>query len=385
MSLPPEDEQPPGADAAGEETPAAPATPRAVERAGRRGCVRRGRRERERDRVRRGRARRCGASRPGLGAPGVGGRDPGVGAGGPSDFGVSGQDPGVGAPPDPAVGVPAASPPPSLWARPSEPVVVHALDAGDPAGAPLAPAEPVPVPEPPIQRTRLQRFRSWRFAPFVEVIITIGIALGLAESVQAAIVKPFVIPTGSMEPTLEPSQRVLVNRLAYDFGSPHRGDIVVFHPPNSLSCGDAKAPVDEPCPKSVSTPSSQYFVKRIMGLPGDHLYIKDGHPVINGHEITDEPYIALVRRRPRLQHADRDHDSQGRVLHARGQSRRLRRQPLLGSRAGIVDRRRGLRDLLAAGPHRHLLSAGVQGTRLQVRVQSGAGVAIHRYSQEKTC
>ena len=108
---------------------------------------------------------------------------------------------------------------------------------------------------------------------------------------QAAIVKPFVIPTGSMEPTLEPSQRVLVNRLAYDFGSPHRGDIVVFHPPSSLDCGDTKTPPNEPCPRSVSTPSSQYFVKRIIGLPGDHLWIKDGHPVINGHEITDEPYI----------------------------------------------------------------------------------------------
>lgn len=136
----------------------------------------------------------------------------------------------------------------------------------------------------------IRRFRSWRFAPVFEVIATIALALALAESVQAAVVKPFVIPTGSMEPTLLPGQRVLVNRLAYDFGSPHRGDIVVFHPPNSLNCA-VNVPGDEPCPRSNSTPSSQYFVKRVIGLPGDRLSIADGHPVINGKRLANEPYI----------------------------------------------------------------------------------------------
>ena len=138
---------------------------------------------------------------------------------------------------------------------------------------------------------RLARFRSWRFAPIIEIIATIALALALAESVQAAVVKPFVIPTGSMEPTLLPGQRVLVNRLAYDFGSPHRGDIVVFHPPAVLSCR-VNVPADEPCPQSNTTPSSQYFVKRVIGLPGDRLSISGGHPVINGTALTNEPYIA---------------------------------------------------------------------------------------------
>ena len=207
-----------------------------------------------------------------------------AGAGGASDPPTGTL--GAGGPPDDPAAVPPADDQAAasrhLWASAPE------SPAPEPAGASaLEAAAPIAPP----RRTRLQRFRAWRFAPFFEVLLTIGIALGLAESVQAAIVKPFVIPTGSMEPTLEPSQRVLVNRLAYDFGSPHRGDIVVFHPPSSLNCGDTKAPPNEPCPKSVSTPSNQYFVKRIMGLPGDHLWIKDGHPVINGHEITDEPYI----------------------------------------------------------------------------------------------
>ncbi len=151
---------------------------------------------------------------------------------------------------------------------------------------------PAPGEAPPT-RTRLQRFRSWRFAPVVEILASIAIALALAESVQAAIVKPFVIPTGSMEPTLVPHQRVLVNRLAYDFGgSPARGDIVVFHPPDSLSCADTHAPDGEPCPRSSAKPARDYFVKRVIGLPGDRLTISDGHPVINGHALTNEPYIA---------------------------------------------------------------------------------------------
>ena len=164
--------------------------------------------------------------------------------------------------------------------------------AQEPAVHLEAPGDPVDgagMPAPPA--SRIARFRAWRFAPIAEILGTVAIALLLAESVQAAVVKPFVIPSQSMEPTLLPGQRVLVNRLAYDFGSsPQRGDVVVFHPPASLVC-KVNVPVSEPCPKSVSTSSAQYFVKRVMGLPGDHLYIKGGHPVINGREIRNEPYI----------------------------------------------------------------------------------------------
>jgi len=174
--------------------------------------------------------------------------------------------------------------PPPFWAAavaPQQEPPAAETDAvdGTEAAAPAAPT------------SRIARFRAWRFAPIVEIIGTIALALALAESVQAAVVKPFVIPTQSMEPTLLPGQRILVNRLAYDFGSPHRGDIVVFHPPASLVCA-VNVPIAEPCPKSDSKPSSQYFVKRIMGLPGDRLRIVDGHPVINGKPIWNEPYIA---------------------------------------------------------------------------------------------
>jgi len=179
-------------------------------------------------------------------------------------------------PPAPAEG-PTAGDPPAL-------AVYDAAETPGP-GAGVAETEGTPV-----RRGRIARFRAWRFAPIVEIILTIGIALGLAESVQAAVVKPFVIPTPSMEPTLDPGQRVLVNRLAYDFGSPSRGDIAVFHPPASLTC-KVRVPLSEPCPESTNKPATDYFVKRVIGLPGDRLSIRNGHPVINGHEIKNEPYV----------------------------------------------------------------------------------------------
>jgi signal peptidase I len=145
--------------------------------------------------------------------------------------------------------------------------------------------------EPPRKpSSRGRRFTTWRFAPFVEILATIALALVLAEGAQAAVVKPFVIPTQSMEPTLIPGQRVLVNRLAYLFGAPRRGDIVVFHPPISDTCA-VTVPGDEACPKSLAKPASDYYVKRVIGLPGDRISIRNGHPVINGRLLVHEPYI----------------------------------------------------------------------------------------------
>jgi len=137
---------------------------------------------------------------------------------------------------------------------------------------------------------RVRRMLPPRIAGLVELLIVVALALALAEGVQAAVVKPFRIPSGSMEPTLQIGQRVLVNRLVYDFKAPHRGDIIVFHPPSELSCA-VLVGADEPCPRAHTHQSSTYFVKRLIGLPGDRLSIREGHPVINGRELTDEPYI----------------------------------------------------------------------------------------------
>jgi len=125
------------------------------------------------------------------------------------------------------------------------------------------------------------------------LVVIVALALGLALAIQAWIVKPYQIPSESMEPTLDVGQRVLVNRFIYDLHDPSIGDVVVFHPPagadNGTECGVSHPP-DEPCPKPTKAESSQNFIKRIVAGPGDKLSIKNGHPVVNGVEKSDEPY-----------------------------------------------------------------------------------------------
>jgi signal peptidase I len=123
--------------------------------------------------------------------------------------------------------------------------------------------------------------------------VIVALALGLALGIQAYLVKPYQIPSESMEPTLDVGQRVLVNRFQYHFGDPGVGDVVVFHPPagadNGTECG-VEADVGEACPKPTPRRSDQNFIKRIVAGPGDTLSIRDGHPVVNGVKKTDEPY-----------------------------------------------------------------------------------------------
>ena len=122
----------------------------------------------------------------------------------------------------------------------------------------------------------------------------VALALGLALGIQAWVIKPYQIPSGSMEPTLDVGQRVLVNRFLYHFTDPSIGDIVVFHPPagadNGTECGASHSP-EQACPEPTKAESSQNFIKRIVAGPGDTVSVRDGHPVVNGVEKTDEPYI----------------------------------------------------------------------------------------------
>jgi len=123
--------------------------------------------------------------------------------------------------------------------------------------------------------------------------VIVALALGLALAIQAWLVKPYQIPSGSMEPTLDIGQRVLVNRFIYHFEDPSIGDIVVFHPPSGADrgteCGVPHSP-REACPRPTPQESSQNFIKRIVAGPGDTLSVRDGHPVVNGVEKAEEPY-----------------------------------------------------------------------------------------------
>jgi signal peptidase I len=127
----------------------------------------------------------------------------------------------------------------------------------------------------------------------VELVVIVALAIGLALLIQAFVVKPYQIPSGSMEPTLDPGQRVLVNRLIYHFRDPEIGDIVVFHPPvgaDGMTCGNPHAGSGtlRPCNEAKAGESDTNFIKRIVAGPGDRLSIRDGHPVVNGVEAKED-------------------------------------------------------------------------------------------------
>lgn len=126
----------------------------------------------------------------------------------------------------------------------------------------------------------------------------VALAIGLALAIQAWVVKPYQIPSQSMEPTLDVNQRVLVNRVLFHLRDPRTGDIVVFHPPKGADrgnqCGIEPNPADRPCPEPTPEKSETNFIKRIVAGPGDRLRIEDGHPVVNG-EAANEDFIIPCR------------------------------------------------------------------------------------------
>ena len=130
------------------------------------------------------------------------------------------------------------------------------------------------------------------------MVVIVALALGLAFGIQAWVVKPYQIPSESMEPTLDVGQRVLVNRFLYHFDDPQIGDVVVFHPPAGADggprCGvpGGQPNAGEPCPQPTPERSDQNFIKRIVAGPGDTLAVKNGHPVVNGVEQKDESFIS---------------------------------------------------------------------------------------------
>src|SRR3954463_15981415 len=100
----------------------------------------------------------------------------------------------------------------------------------------------------------------------VELVTIVAIALGLALLIQAFLVKPFRIPSQSMEPTLDVGQRVLVDRVRFHFRSPHRGDVVVFKPPRGADldqCGQ-QPKNGQACAVATKDRSNTNFIKRVV-------------------------------------------------------------------------------------------------------------------------
>ncbi len=134
--------------------------------------------------------------------------------------------------------------------------------------------------------------RTLRGNSLLELVLIVAVALGLALAIQAFLVKPYRIPSESMEPTLDVGQRVLVSRVNYKVSDPDRGDIVVFHPPEgaeSNECGATHSD-DQVCPRPVREKSNINFIKRVVALPGDTVAVRNGYAVVNG-KVQRADYI----------------------------------------------------------------------------------------------
>lgn len=103
----------------------------------------------------------------------------------------------------------------------------------------------------------------------VEWAIVVLLAVAAALLVKTYAVQAFWIPSPSMEPTLVPNDRVLVDKLAYDFHPVREGDIVVFRRPP----GDTDTQIGD-------------LIKRVIGLPGETVLIKDCAVYVDGHMLA---------------------------------------------------------------------------------------------------
>lgn len=99
----------------------------------------------------------------------------------------------------------------------------------------------------------------------LETILLTLLMFGLINAVSSRI----RVESVSMQDTLQPGDFVFVNKLAYLLGDVNRGDVIVFEPP---------------------FPSPEPFIKRVIGIEGDEIVVKDGEVYINGHKVI-EPYI----------------------------------------------------------------------------------------------
>jgi signal peptidase I len=121
-----------------------------------------------------------------------------------------------------------------------------------------------------IDEQATERGTFWRELP-----ILLGVAIVVAVIMRAFVLQTFYIPSGSMQHTLDINDHVLVNKLVYDFRSPHRGEIVVFNAPTVWR----------------ANPEDKDFIKRVIGVGGDSVAC-DGqhHLMVNGYTL-EESYL----------------------------------------------------------------------------------------------
>jgi len=134
-----------------------------------------------------------------------------------------------------------------------------------------------------------------------EVPGLILMALILAILIKTFLVQAFYIPSPSMVPTLKPNDRVLVTMVPYYFHGPARQDIIVFSDPNAADGGDrgvVGGALHWLTQKlGVQKPDNEDFIKRVIGLPGDTVWVQRGKVFVNGERLS-EPYLTQSTKWP---------------------------------------------------------------------------------------
>jgi len=110
--------------------------------------------------------------------------------------------------------------------------------------------------------------------PWVEAFKTITLSAVLAFGIRSFVAEARYIPSGSMLPTLQINDRLIIDKISYNFRNPERGDIIVFSPTDALKAQNFK----------------DAFIKRLLGLPGDKVEVKEGRVYVND-QLLKENYI----------------------------------------------------------------------------------------------
>lgn len=118
-----------------------------------------------------------------------------------------------------------------------------------------------------------------KFGLFVfEIVKVVLISLAIILPVRMFLIQPFYVEGASMEPNFFDSEYLIVDEISYRFTEPARGEVIVFRNPKD---------------------TREYYIKRIIGLPGEKIEVKDGKVFVNDQELDEQDYIKdLVTEEP---------------------------------------------------------------------------------------
>ncbi len=163
------------------------------------------------------------------------------------------------------------------------------------AGSPAATVVAEPAPDAAGKRRR-KPLTFWQELPLL-----VALAVILAVLIKTFAFQAFVIPSESMESTIMTSDRVMTNKLVYDFRDPHRGEVIVFERTGAwpeltnteVPAGGVARALNSAGKFIGFVPSGTDFIKRVVGLPGDVISCCDAqnHMLVNGKPIDESGYI----------------------------------------------------------------------------------------------